>query len=378
MKGTAGKNAGPGGAGGGGRSRAPLKGRGTASNPPGRYEVRKPAPLDPSEESGATLWDGIEEDEEPRPATVVTPDATRTIIARNDSPDIPFDRSVNPYRGCEHGCIYCFARPSHAFLGLSPGLDFETRIIAKPEAARLLAAELARPGYVCDVMALGSNTDPYQPVERKMKITRGVLEVLAAHHHPVTIVTKSDLVLRDADLLAAMARQRLASVMISITTLDPALARRMEPRAAAPHRRVETIRELNKAGIPAGVLNSPIIPGLNDTEIERVLEACAEAGARWAGYTLVRLPYEVKDLFREWLEEHYPLRSARILGLVRQTRSGALNDPAYGSRMRGRGALADLIRNRFAIARRRFGLDPKPAPLDTSQFRVPGAQASLF
>jgi len=356
-----------------------LKGRGTASNPPGRYEVRKPAALDPSEEhAGATLWDGMEEEEPPRPATVVTPDNTRTIIARNDSPDIPFDRSVNPYRGCEHGCIYCFARPSHAFLGLSPGLDFETRIIAKPEAARLLAAELARPGYVPDVMALGSNTDPYQPVERKMRITRGVIEVLAAHHHPVSIVTKSDLVLRDADLLAAMARKGLCSVMISITTLDGALARRMEPRAAAPHRRVETIRELAKAGIPAGVLNSPIIPGLNDGEIEKVLEACAEAGARWAGYTLVRLPHELKDLFREWLEEHYPLRASRILSLVRQTRGAALNDPAYGSRMRGQGTFADLIRNRFVIARRRFGLDGAPAALDTSQFRVPGAQASLF
>jgi len=356
---------------------ARLKGRGTASNPSGRFEVRKAAPLDP-EEHGATLWDNMEDDEPPRPATIVSIDTTRTIIARNDSPDIPFDRSVNPYRGCEHGCIYCFARPSHAFLGLSPGLDFETRIIAKPEAARLLAAELGRPGYRPEVMALGSNTDPYQPVERKMKITRGVMEVLASHHHPVAIVTKSDLVLRDADLLASMARQRLASVMISITTLDGGLARRMEPRAAAPHRRLETIRELVKAGIPTGVLASPIIPGLNDVEIERILEACAEAGARFAGYTLLRLPYEVKDLFREWLNEHYPLRAARILSLVRQTRAGALNDPAHGSRMRGVGTLADVIRNRFVIARRRFGLDAEPVRLDTSAFRVPGSQGSLF
>ncbi len=363
----------------GGKGKAKsLKGRGTAGNPPGRYEVRKTAPLDPAEEHGATLWDNMEEDEPPRPATVVTMDTTRTIIARNDSPDIPFDRSINPYRGCEHGCIYCFARPTHAFLGLSPGLDFETRIIAKPDAARLLAAELARPGYRPEVMALGSNTDPYQPVERKMKIARGVLEVLAAHQHPVAIVTKSDLVLRDADLLSAMAQKQLASVMISITTLDPALARRMEPRAAAPHRRVETIRALSKAGIPTGVLASPIIPGLNDTEIERILEACAHAGARSAGYTLLRLPYEVKDLFREWLNEHYPLRAARILSLVRQTRAGALNDPAYGSRMRGKGTLADLIRNRFVIARRRFGLEAEPVRLDTAQFRVPGAQGSLF
>ena len=349
------------------------RGRGAVGNPPGRYEVRRPAPL----EDAGPVVQGHPVDPVSI-ATVVTSDRTRTIIARNDSPDIPFDRSVNPYRGCEHGCIYCFARPSHAWLGLSPGLDFETRIVAKPDAAQRLETEIRRSGYQPKVIALGSNTDPYQPVERRMGITRGVLQVLARHRHPVSIVTKSDLVLRDLDVIVPMAEQRLASVMISVTTLDAELARKMEPRAVAPHRRIATIRSLARAGVPVGVLASPVIPGLNDAEIERVLAACAEAGARSAGYVLLRLPHEVKDLFRDWLHEHYPLRASHVLSLVRQCRDGALNESAFGGRMRGSGVHADLIRRRFEVAARRFGLDGGLDPLDVSRFRRDAMQESLF
>jgi DNA repair photolyase len=356
--------------------RAARSGRGAVGNPAGRFEKHAFDPFDDG-------WGTIEEEtlEPPPIATTVTPEVTRTIIARNDSPDIPFDRSINPYKGCEHGCIYCFARPTHAYLGLSPGLDFETKIFSKPEAAARLREELRHPGYRCETMALGSNTDPYQPVEREARITREVLEVLAEHRHPVAIVTKSAMILRDLDILVPMAERGLAAAMVSVTTLDRGLARVMEPRAAAPERRVDTIRALNEAGVPCGALASPMIPGLNDAELERILETCAAAGARTAGYILLRLPHELKALFEEWLRERFPLRADHVLSLIRGTRDGALSDPRYGSRMRGTGPYADLLRDRFHVASRRFGLDRDRVALDTSRFRVPprdGAQTSLF
>ena len=279
----------------------PHKGRGAVSNAGGHYESTVHVAADDG-------WGTF--DAEPPPfKTTVTDEAARTIISRNDSPDVPFDRSINPYRGCEHGCIYCFARPTHAYQGLSPGLDFESHLFAKPGASMLLVQELRKPGYTCRVMALGSNTDPYQPIERERRITRGLLEVLAEYHHPVAIVTKSALIERDIDIISAMAQKNLATVYISITTLDKTLARRMEPRAATPQRRLETLCTLHAAGIPVGVLSAPMIPALNDIEMEAILEAAARAGARWAGYVLVRLPLEIKDLFQEWLAEHYPLKA---------------------------------------------------------------------
>ena len=292
------------------------KGRGAVSNRPGRFE-----PGDrPREDDG---WTGDPDDEELPPlATTVTIDASRSAIAWNESPDVGFDRSVNPYRGCEHGCVYCFARPTHAYLGLSPGLDFETKLFAKPEAPRLLAEELSKPSYKPAVLGLGTNTDPYQPIERRMGITRGLLEVLSAFGHPVTIVTKSALVLRDLDILAGMAERGLANVTLSVTTLDRDLARVMEPRAATPGRRLETIRKLAEAGVPVGVLAAPMIPALNDAELEAILEAAVEAGATTAGYVLLRLPLEIKDLFTEWLDAHAPGRSSHVLNLLRQTRRG--------------------------------------------------------
>jgi len=351
------------------------KGRGAVSNIEGRFEKRRLAPI---EDAGPA---GDEDDAPPRLATTVTPEATRTILARNDSPDISFDRSINPYKGCEHGCVYCFARPTHSYLGLSPGLDFETRIFSKPDAARLLREELRRPGYRCEVIALGANTDPYQPVERDLRITRALLEVLREHRHPVGIITKSSLVLRDLDLLAPMAAERLASVFLSITTLDRGLARTMEPRAATPSRRLETLRALNGAGVPAGVLSSPMIPGLNDSELEKILEAAAEAGARSAGYVVLRLPHELKQLFTKWLETHYPLKAKHVLSLVRQTHGGQLYDGEFGKRMKGTGPYAELLRRRFETACRRLGLSRSPVPLDTSRFRTPpraGDQLDLF
>jgi DNA repair photolyase len=352
------------------------KGRGAVSNPAGRFEPTRVVPP----EEPAIGWE--DPDDAPPPLrTTVTPETTRTIISANESPDVPFERSINPYRGCEHGCVYCFARPTHAYLGLSPGLDFETRIVSKPQAPQRLREELGRAGYCCEPIALGANTDPYQPVERELRITRRILEVLAEHRHPVTIVTKSDQVLRDLDLLAPMAAERLACVMLSVTTLDRALARRMEPRAATPIRRIETIRRLSEAKVPVGVLASPMIPGLNDAELERILETAAAAGAASAGYILLRLPLELKELFTEWLREHYPLKAERVLHLVRETRGGTLYDSAFGTRMRGAGELANLIRQRFEVARRRLRLADRPAPLDVTRFRVPprrGDQMALF
>ncbi len=355
-----------------GRQGPPRKGRGAGSNPGSRFSPLSHEPIDDG-------W-GSEDPEPPRLATQVAHDASRSVIAWNRSPDLPFDRSINPYRGCEHGCIYCYARPSHAYLDLSPGLDFESRLIAKPDAARLLEAELARPGYECKTMALGTNTDPYQPIEKRYGITRQILEVLAATHHPVAIVTKSALVERDIDLLAPMAEHSLASVTVSVTSLDRGLMRRLEPRAAAPGRRLRTLHALTEAGIPAGVLVAPVMPVLNDGEIERVVEACAEAGARWAAHILLRLPHEVKDLFVDWLEHHYPLKAAHVMSRVRETRGGRENDPQFGTRLTGTGDYAAMIAKRFEVARRRCGLDGDDTTLDTTQFRPPAraGQLALF
>ncbi|MDR3387819.1 MAG: PA0069 family radical SAM protein [Rudaea sp.] len=351
-----------------------IRGRGAASNPEGRFETS----------ALETFDDGWLRDEEaaPNPATQVTDERARSIISRNDSPDVPFEQSINPYRGCEHGCIYCFARPSHAYLNLSPGLDFETKLFAKTNAAELLRTELARPGYRVSPINLGANTDPYQPIERRYRITRRVIEVLAECRHPFTIVSKNALVERDLDLLAPMAKANLVRVFISVTSLDNRLAAKLEPRASAPHRRIEAIRALNAAGVPCGVLVAPIIPMLTDRWMERILERAHEAGARMAGYTILRLPWELKQLVKEWLELHFPERAEHVLSLVRQMRGGRDNDPRFGSRMRGEGEFADLIRQRFAIAARRHGFGvTRSLTLDTAQFRTPrpaSPQGDLF
>ncbi len=366
----------------------PRKGRGAIGNPSGRYEPQSRQLIDDGWAPGEWAWDGGwigDRDGETAPvlATEVGIDASRTVIARNSSPDLPFDRSINAYRGCEHGCVYCFARPSHAYLGLSPGLDFETRIFAKPEAAKRLSAELAKPSYTPAVIAMGTNTDPYQPVEKRLGITRSILEVLAAARHPVAIVPKSNLVLRDLDILAPMAEAKLAKVMVSVTTLEAVLARKMEPRAARPTLRIETIRRLAEAGVPTGTLAAPMIPALNDDELEAILEAAALAGGTSAGYILLRLPLEIKALFIEWLEAHFPDRKKRVLALLRGTRRGKLYDPAFGTRMTGEGVYAQLLARRFALACGRLGLElsSNEWELNTSQFEKPrphGEQLALF
>ncbi len=307
-------------------------------------------------------------------------DRSRTVIGYNQSPDVPFDRSINPYRGCEHGCCYCFARPSHAYLDLSPGLDFETRLFYKPDAPAQLRQELARPHYRCAPIALGVNTDAYQPVERKTGLTRQLLEVLLACRHPVSLITKSALIERDLDLLVTLARVQLVQVQISITTLDHELARRLEPRATAPTRRLGIVRALSEAGIPVGVLVAPVIPFLNDAELERILEQAREAGAIDAGYVLIRLPREVADLFTEWLHNHYPLQAERVLARIRDTHGGLDYNPEFGARMRGRGIYAELIAARFRKARQGLGF-PGHTPLDCTRFTPPArdsAQLSLF
>ena len=345
-----------------------LKGRGALSNPPGRFDLTKLESVD----------DGWYMDESPDSiATTLEPERSRSVITTNDSPDIPFEQSINPYRGCSNGCTYCYARPSHAYMGLSPGLDFETRLFYKADAARLLEGELSRPGYVCKPITLGANTDPYQPVERKAKVTRSVLEVLARTRHPVTIITKSALVLRDLDLLSDMAKDGLACVGVSITSLDAELKRKLEPRAASPQARLRTLQGLRAAGVPCGVLVAPVIPALTDHEMESILEAAAAAGAGWAGYVLLRLPYEIKDLFTEWLAEHYPERAAHVMAIVRAMRGGRDNDPRFGSRMRGTGPYAELLRGRFKLActRLKFGTSSREA-LRTELFRPPGPQYS--
>ena len=357
----------------------PVKGRGATFDPPNRFrsDVRDAC------DDGWQPPPGDDDAPAPRRTTVAIQHA-RTIIAYNDSPDIPFSQSINPYQGCEHGCIYCYARPSHAYLDLSPGIDFETRLFAKPDAARLLRAELAKHGYRCDPIALGTNTDPYQPIEREWKVTRSVLEVLVQHEHPFTIVTKSALVERDIDLIAPMAAKRMARVYLSITTLDRDLARKMEPRAAAPQRRLQALKTLSEAGIPVGVMVAPIIPQLNDRDLEAILEAAAAHGAQGAGWVLIRLPREVAPLFRAWLDAHYPLRAAHVMSVIRQMRGGRDYDSAFGSRMRGGGEFAALLEKRFTLACRRLGLDRgrEHVGLDTSRFRAPprddGRQGDLF
>ncbi len=341
-----------------------LRGRGALSNASGRYERETRVLVDDG-------WRCENEEELPPLKTEVMRDATRTIITRNNSPDISFDQSINPYRGCEHGCIYCFARPTHAYLGLSPGADFETRLFAKPNAAELLARELAAPGYVPKAIAMGTNTDPYQPTEKRMRITRSILEVLRDFNHPVGIVTKSSLVLRDLDILAPMAERGLAKVAVSVTTLDRKLARTMEPRAATPSRRLETIRVLTEAGVPTGVMFAPVIPALNDEEMEAVLAAAKDAGAASAGYVLLRLPLEIKDLFREWLETNMPDRAKHVMSLVRQMRGGKDYDSTWHTRMRGTGPYAELIARRFQMAVKRLGLNRTSVPLVLNRFGRP-------
>src|SRR5262249_6115337 len=330
------------------------KGRGAASNESGRFEAEKRVAFDDG-------WGTA--DEEPLPLrTTLSLDATRTIIALNAPRDCAFTASINPYRGCEQGCIYCYARPSHAYLGLSPGLDFESRIFYKPQAAKLLAAELSKKGYVCRPIALGSNTDPYQPVERKLGITRSILEVLRDFRHPVTIVTKSALIQRDLDILSEMARDRLAMAAISVTTLDRGLARVMEPRAAAPERRLETIAALATGGVPVGVMSAPMIPALNDSEMEQILERARAAGATLAAYTLLRLPLELKELFKEWLETPFPNKAPHLLSLLPPTHGGRLYDSAWFTRKTGTGPYADVLRLRFERACRRLGFYEPTAP----------------
>src|SRR6267378_459209 len=348
--------------------------RGARSFVAGRFETLAREPFDdgwtPEEKDAAELQ------------TSVTGERARSIISRNDSPDIGFEQSINPYRGCEHGCIYCYARPSHAYLELSPGLDFETKLFAKTNAAELLRAELSKPGYVPSPIAIGANTDCYQPIERKFRITRQILEILAECEHPFTIVTKSALVERDLDLLAPMAKKNLVKVFVSIGSLDRALARKLEPRAASPQRRMDVLRNLAQAGVPCGVMVAALIPGLNDKTLEEVLDAASAAGAAEAAYVIMRLPNELKELFKEWLAAHYPERAGHVISIVRQMRGGRDNDPRFGSRMTGTGMFAELIEKRFDIACRRFGLNGhgagrRPPRLDCSRFRPPFAAGQM-
>ncbi len=350
------------------------RGRGAIANPSGRYESESRVAFDDG-------WGSL--DELPPFATEVTIEKPKTILTRNSSPDVPFDRSINPYRGCEHGCSYCFARPTHAYMGLSPGLDFESRLFVKPDAARLLERELGVAGYTCRPVAIGTNTDPYQPIERRFRLMREILEVLERCGHPVTIVTKSVLVLRDADILGRMGEKGLAKVALSVTSLDRRLSRSMEPRASAPEKRLAAIRGLAEAGVPVGVMVAPVIPALNDAELERILEAAAEAGAREAGYILLRLPLEVSEIFKQWLLEHHPDRYRHVLSLLRSMREGKDYDAVWGRRMRGLGPYAATLRKRFEAATRRLGLEGgrSVATLRTDLFVPPlgdGRQLSLF
>ncbi|WP_338664827.1 PA0069 family radical SAM protein [Pararoseomonas sp. SCSIO 73927] len=347
------------------------RGRGALSNPANRFERTR---ADAFDDGWGTLAEAMAD--LPPLATTLTRDASRSALSWNDSPDLGFDRSINPYRGCEHGCIYCYARPAHAWIGLSPGLDFESRLQFKPEVASLLEKELRKPGYTPRPIALGANTDPYQPVERTLGLTRQVLEVLDRHNHPVTVVTKSAGVLRDLDILSRMAQRNLVQVCLSVTTLDHRLARIMEPRAATPLRRLAAMLELRRAGIPVGVLAAPMIPGVNDAELEKILEAAHAHGARAAGYVLLRLPLEIRQMFEDWLNAHMPDRAARVLALVRETRAGKTYDSRFGIRQTGTGPYADMLARRFAVAMKRLGLDGarENGSLDCSAFAVPGAE----
>jgi DNA repair photolyase len=348
-----------------------LHGRGARTNASGRYERFAREAFD----------DGWSEDESVALETIVTPEAAKTIISRNTSPDISFDQSINPYRGCEHGCIYCYARPNHAYVGLSPGIDFETKLFVKQNAAELLEQEFSKPSYRPRTIMMGGVTDIYQPIERGYGVTRSLLQVMERWRHPVAMITKSQLVLRDLDIIAPLAARGLAKVAVSVTTLDRRIARVMEPRAAAPHRRIETIRILAEAGVPVTVMTAPLIPALNDSEIEAILEAAAKAGAREAGYVVLRLPLEIKDLFQEWLRTHFPDRATRVMTLVRQMRGGRDYDPEWGKRQKGEGPYAKLIGARFTTACRRLGLNQARIVLDHTQFARPlgsGDQQDLF
>jgi len=345
-----------------------VRGRGAAENPKNRFEEIEVVP-------------DLEapEDERPAPATRFYRDLSKSIIARNDSPDVGFSASVNPYRGCEHGCVYCYARPTHEYLGLSAGLDFETRILVKEDAPELLRRELESPSWRPQLLALSGVTDPYQPVERRLRLTRRCLEVLAEFRNPTTIVTKNHLVTRDADLLAELARHRAAAVMVSVTTLDPELARSMEPRASTPARRLAAVAALGAAGVPAGIMMGPVIPGLTEHEIPAILAAAAKAGARFAGHIMLRLPFGVKDLFDRWLERHAPGKRKKVLGRIRGVRGGKLNETRFGARMSGAGPIADQIHQLFRVTCRRLGLDLHPPELSVESFRRPGpSQLSLF
>jgi DNA repair photolyase len=346
-----------------------LKGRGALSNPPVRFESTCVEKTD----------DGWQEEEVATSLPeIVLPDRAKSVITTNTSPDVGFEQSINPYRGCSHGCVYCFARPTHAYLGLSPGLDFETRLFYKDNAVELLRAELSKHSYRCKPIALGINTDGWQPLERRMGLSRSILAVLAECRHPVTIVTKSTLILRDLDLLQDLARDGLVSVMVSITSLDAGIKRTLEPRAAAPQARLKVIERLSAAAVPVGVLVAPVIPALTDHETEQILEAAQIAGATSAGYVLLRLPHEVKDLFREWLAEHYPQRAKHVMSLINQSRGGKDYQAEFGTRMVGTGVFAQLLRTRFEIARRRFGLEDaeRRHELRTDLFRPPAPAAS--
>ena len=349
-----------------------TKGRGATLQIKGRFENVARERVDDG-------WNTADE-ELPPFKTTVTAEHAKSVIQHNESPDLPFSQSLNAYRGCEHGCIYCYARPSHAYMNLSPGLDFESKLFAKPEAAKLLRAELAKPSYRCSPIALGSNTDPYQPIEREWKITRQILEVFAEYKHPVSIVTKSSLIERDLDLLTQLSRDHLVRVFISITTLDAELARKMVPRASSPRRRLQAVKTLNEAGVPCGVMVAPVIPFLTDAELEHVLQAAHEHGARSAGYVLLRLPYEVKDLFKDWLAVHYPLKAEHVMSRMREMRGGRENDPQFGSRFRGQGLFADLLKQRFRKTCQRLGLNLEDKSLDTSLFKAPSrhGQMDLF
>ncbi|HET6397897.1 MAG TPA: PA0069 family radical SAM protein [Pseudoxanthomonas sp.] len=356
-----------------------IKGRGSRQYLPGRFESTTTEAVDDGWDAPAGEASGPDP---ARPRTQVREERARSIISRNDSPDVGFSQSVNPYRGCEHGCSYCFARPSHAYLNLSPGLDFETRLFAKTNAPELLRRELARPGYRPSPIALGINTDAYQPVERRLQLTRRLIEVMLECRHPFTLITKNALVERDLDLLQPLAAMNLVKVHFSVTTLDPHLSARLEPRAAAPHARLRAMARLHAAGVPVGVMFAPAIPWVNDHELEAVLQAAREAGAESAGYVLLRLPHEVAPLFRDWLQAHLPERAEHVMSTVRQMRGGRDYDPTFGSRMRGRGQYAELLAQRFALAHRRCGYHAlRPAPLDCGLFqppRAPSPQGELF
>ena len=351
----------------------PIRGRGAAHNPNNRYQADRRVSVD-------TGWDTSPDDVPTGPKTTIMLQPAKSIVSYNSSPDIRFTQSINPYQGCEHGCVYCYARPSHAYWGFSPGLDFETKIVAKPNAVALLRTELSRASYECAPICLGSNTDCYQPAERELKLTRGLLEVLVETHHPAYVITKNALIERDIDLLQALASENLVQVMVSVTTLDRELARRLEPRASQPLRRLEAIRRLTDAGIPVGVLAAPMIPALNDHELEAIMLAARDAGATMAGYVLLRLPLEVAELFEQWLATHYPLKRDHVLSVLRQSRGGKDYDATFGKRMRGEGVFAELLSRRYHLVKQRLGLDGVSVALDSSRFtriRLDG-QLDLF